>query len=427
MTRPERERRGSVVMTHDYPPLSGGGLALNVRELADLLAKEYDVTVLSARLRDHFADDRSRCHADPDTRGVTFRQVTVRRLVRAVARADLLIAHWTFSFRWLSTLTIMLGPLLRKPTVCVIHTAPHHLSHNRLRHLPRWLKRCLLALARREMSRCVVVALTWSQAAALTAARLPVTHVLPLMVSLAPLGGRLPTAALQRSTVPTIGIVGELSRVKGSERIPALVRTLAPVYAFRIAGSGPLAGWLLRQIDQLPTLLRESVSMTGHLRPEEMAEFYPTVDVLLVPSRSEAQPRTILEAMLSGVIVVAPQQGDGFDLVVDGRTGVLVDVDDLLSVRQKIALVTKDAARSAALRRNAFEFARMLLRDSRMPWTTLVAGICGTRGTQGVGIWPSISVAPKHLVPIHSQPNDSPISSRTSNSTMTESGETVSI
>jgi len=364
-------------MTHDYPPLSGGGLALNVRELADLLVREYDVTVLSARLRDHFADDRTRCRAYPDS-CVTYRQVTARRLFRAVAQADVLIAHWTFSFRWLSTLTIVLGPLLGKPTVCVIHTAPRHLSYNRLRHFPRWLHRCLITLIRYRMSRCVVVALGPSQAAALSAARLPVTHLLPLMVSLVPVGSPLPATAVPQTAVPSIGIVGELSRVKGSDRIPVFVRTLAPDFAFRIAGSGPLTSWLIRQFERLPRLQRESVTMTGHLCPDEMAGFYRTVDVLLVPSRSEVQPRVVLEAMLSGVVVVASKSSNGFDLIADGRTGVLVDLDDLSSVRQKIALVTNDSEQCAALRRNAFEFALARLRESPMPWASLVAKICGT-------------------------------------------------
>jgi glycosyltransferase involved in cell wall biosynthesis len=385
MTRREQGPRRTVLMMHDYPPLTGGGLALNVRELADLLAQKYDVIVLSARLQDHFADDRAGRQVEPGV-GVTYGGVTPPSLVRAVSRASLLVTHWTFSFRWLSTLTIVLGPLLRKPTVCVIHTAPDHLTYNRLRHLPRWLQQGLLFVARCVMRRCVVVALGPSHAATLTVAGLPVSHVLPLMVSLAPVGGPLRTAVAPLPAVSTIGIVGELSMVKGSDGIPRLLRALTPDYAFRIAGSGPLAAWLARQVEQLSAHQRDSVTMTGHVDPHEMAEFYRTLDVLLVLSRSEAQPRAILEAMLSGVVVVASQRSGGFDLIVDGTTGVLVDLDDLSCVRRKITSLAEDTERSAALRRNAAELARTRLQQSRIAWPALVADLCRARASRGDGV-----------------------------------------
>ncbi len=60
-----RAARPEIVMTHDYPPLTGGGLALGVRELAGLLQAGHDarVRILSSRLADPAADDRQRPRA----------------------------------------------------------------------------------------------------------------------------------------------------------------------------------------------------------------------------------------------------------------------------------------------------------------------------------------------------------------------------
>ena len=61
--------RPDVVMLHDYPPWSGGGLAIALRELALLLRRSFKFRILTSRLADHFADDRRRIatagHAGP--------------------------------------------------------------------------------------------------------------------------------------------------------------------------------------------------------------------------------------------------------------------------------------------------------------------------------------------------------------------------
>lgn len=367
-----------MVMTHDYPPFRGGGLALNVRELAEALAQAqaYDVTVLSARLRDHFADDRA---GPADTAGTSVRygRAGLVCAARALASADLVVTHWTFSFRRLSSLSVLLGPLLGRPTVCVVHTRPDHLLYNRLRWLPHRLRRLLLSAAAVAMRRCAaVVALGTAHSDELRRAGLPVTHVLPLPVSTAPIGRTATPDSRAEGTdarVSTVGIVGELSFAKGSDRMPALVSWLTPRFEVRIAGAGPLAGWLAEQIDMLPPAKRARVMLAGHLDPAQMAGFYRSVDVLLVPSRTEAQPRVILEAMLLGVVVAAPADTAGFGLVADGRTGVLVDADNGRGVLDAILTLSGDPGRVAWIRQEAAAFARVQQQGSRLGWLSLLS------------------------------------------------------
>jgi len=92
-----RDRRSSaIVMVHDYPPLTGGGLALGVRELADLLSVDHDVCVLSSRWRDHFADDRRVRGAPGADAGTAVARAGVGHAVRRFFDADIIITHWTF-------------------------------------------------------------------------------------------------------------------------------------------------------------------------------------------------------------------------------------------------------------------------------------------------------------------------------------------
>jgi len=359
-------------MTHDYPPLTGGGLALGVRELAELLADDHDVLVLSSRLSDHFADDRRRLRAAGAPRTAPGR-ATLPRLFRALRRADLLLAHWTFSVRPLATISLLLGPLLGIPTVCVIHTAPQHCEYNRLRRLPSWLRAGLLRAVRAAMVRCAaVVALCPSHRRALDGAGFSVTHVLPLMLS------REPADASARRKLrhePVVGFAGELSRLKGADAIPSLLAALTPAFGFAIAGAGPLAGTLTRAVGRLSSEQRARVELMGWIDPLRMRGFYAGIDFLLVLSRTEAQCRVVLEAMMSGVVVVAVATTGTVDLITDGVTGVLVPGDDPASCGDRLVQLAANPARVAAIRGRAVEFAAELLRESRRAWRELFADL----------------------------------------------------
>ena len=59
-----------------------------------------------------------------------------------------------------------------------------------------------------------------------------------------------------------------------------------------------------------------------------MGELYRRADIFCLPSWWEAMPLSVLEAMASGLPVVATDVGDVSRLVVDGMTGSLVPTRD---------------------------------------------------------------------------------------------------
>ena len=68
----------------------------------------------------------------------------------------------------------------------------------------------------------------------------------------------------------------------------------------------------------------DHVRLVGSRPPEEMAGTYGEGDVFCLPSWWEAMPLSVLEAMASGLPVVATDVGDVSRAVQDGRTGFVV-------------------------------------------------------------------------------------------------------
>lgn len=68
-------------------------------------------------------------------------------------------------------------------------------------------------------------------------------------------------------------------------------------------GDGPLQSTL--EADAVERGIRDRVSFLGHLPYEEVPAVYRSADVLVLPSRAEGLPRTVLEAMATGTPVVA--------------------------------------------------------------------------------------------------------------------------
>jgi glycosyltransferase involved in cell wall biosynthesis len=92
-----------------------------------------------------------------------------------------------------------------------------------------------------------------------------------------------------------------------------------------LCGDGPLRGDLEAQVRELG--IGESVTFLGRVSYDEMPNVYRSGDVLVLPSRAEGVPRTVLEAMASGVGVVAndlPQLRSILD-----SNGHLVSIDSL--------------------------------------------------------------------------------------------------
>lgn len=126
-----------------------------------------------------------------------------------------------------------------------------------------------------------------------------------------------------RARLRTIVMVANLRAEKGHDvLIEAAVEVLRryPDARFELVGDGPMR-------DTLGALAAQrgvagAVTFAGHC--DDVAARLAGADLFVLPSRSEAFPNAVLEAMAAGLPIVASGVGGILELIDDGRTGMLV-------------------------------------------------------------------------------------------------------
>ena len=127
---------------------------------------------------------------------------------------------------------------------------------------------------------------------------------------------------------PRLFSAGRIVHQKG---LDLALRALAGLkdldWEWRIAGDGP-------QMEALKTLANEleisqRVEFIGWQGRDDLIEQYRRANLFLFPSRHEGMPNAVLEAMASGLPVIASKISGNEELVVDWETGFLFPSEDV--------------------------------------------------------------------------------------------------
>jgi len=156
-------------------------------------------------------------------------------------------------------------------------------------------------------------------------------HLPPARITVIPNGIRTPPQAARpggRGPV-LIGTVGNLTPIKGHElllRAFAKFRHGAPaIDAYLcLAGDGPLRSQL--QALARPLGIAPRCQFVGRIH--NVSDFLAELDLFVLPSRSEAHPNALLEAMAAGLPCVATSVGGVPEVLDAGRCGRLVPAGD---------------------------------------------------------------------------------------------------
>jgi len=138
---------------------------------------------------------------------------------------------------------------------------------------------------------------------------------------------------------PVVAFLGRVVAEKGLADFAETVARLREEGAdFRVLviGDGPARPEFEQQLGD--------AVFTGFLQGEDLARTLASADVLLSPSSTEAFANVLLEAMASGVPVVAADAIGNSNIVVDGLTGALVQPGDIGGYQQAIRRYLADPA-----------------------------------------------------------------------------------
>ncbi|MGH8146231.1 MAG: glycosyltransferase family 4 protein [Rhodanobacteraceae bacterium] len=136
--------------------------------------------------------------------------------------------------------------------------------------------------------------------------------------------------------------VGNASRRKGADVIPVLARRLGSDFEIRCT-----AGLRAGQQDGMGS----NVSLLGRLTQEHLIQEYRDCDALLMPSRYEGFGYSALEAMACGKPVVGFRCGAVEEVVAEGETGLLCNIDDLEALETDCRKLALDRSMAASLGR----------------------------------------------------------------------------
>ena len=173
-----------------------------------------------------------------------------------------------------------------------------------------------------------------------------------------PPGGRLniPGCPFDDPGLWLVGTVGRMQSVKGQTVLAqAFVQALQAVPELRdrvrlvLVGAGPLRAECEAILSAAG--LRGLAWLPGERH--DVPEVMRGLDCFVLPSLAEGISNTILEAMSSGLPVIATAVGGNPELVTAGRTGWLVPAGDAGAIARALVDAATDPARAAALGRAA--------------------------------------------------------------------------
>ncbi|AGB38811.1 glycosyltransferase [Natronococcus occultus SP4] len=339
----DRQLRILRVAQTVYPDVKGGG-AYHVHALSrDQAALGHDVTVLTIRRDPELAHVEERdgytvVRYDPSVT-LLGNEISagVARYLKHAAGFDVVHAHSHLYFSTnLAALKRRLGdvPLAITNHGLYSQTAPERVFEWYLKTIGRWTFNradtvfCYTDVDRRRLREFGV-----RTEITVAANGIDTERFTP--------GG--PTSDLIDADGPVVLFVGRLVEGKRPQDVldaVATAREANPELTVYFCGEGPLRDELERRAGEA---VGDSVVFLGHVPYDEMPRIYRAADVLVLPSRAEGVPRTVLEAMASGTRVVCSDLEQVASVV--GDHGAVVPVGDVsgfaAEIRAQLARPTR--------------------------------------------------------------------------------------
>ena len=153
---------------------------------------------------------------------------------------------------------------------------------------------------------------------------------------------------------PVVGIIARLSEVKGHiYLIQAMKKVIAQIPEVQLLSVGD--GAIKKELENLARGLGILERVRFVPAVADTREALSVMDVFVMPSLQEGLGLSIMEAMLSGLAVIASSVGGIPSLIKDGHTGILVEPKDAEALAKAIISLLRDNKKASELGKNARE------------------------------------------------------------------------
>jgi 1,2-diacylglycerol 3-alpha-glucosyltransferase len=148
---------------------------------------------------------------------------------------------------------------------------------------------------------------------------------------------------------PGAKVIGHTGRLAPEKNLKFLAGTVAefivshPKTHFLVVGEGP-SSYEIESIFK-DSSLDSNLHFTGNLKGQDLVDSYHAMDIFAFASKSETQGMVLVEAMASGVPVVALDAPGARDVITHNQNGWLIDSEDptaFLSALRQATLLSKE-------------------------------------------------------------------------------------
>ena len=167
-----------------------------------------------------------------------------------------------------------------------------------------------------------------------------------------------------------IGSTGQLNPLKGHDvflKAASIVSKWIPNTRFLITGEDPSSkGNVRMELERLKSELKleEHVRLLGRI--DQIESFLSALDVFVSASHTESFGLAIAEAMATGLPVVATSTEGALELLVPGKTGLLVPLGDAEAIAESILNLARDSTLREEMGQRAYQEANARFRLDKM-------------------------------------------------------------
>lgn len=181
-------------------------------------------------------------------------------------------------------------------------------------------------------------------------------------ISIIPFGVNIPSSIVPADEKTSHGIcfIKVHRQIYGADILfeaMAIAKKEIPGIKLRMAGSENSYTLVLKKlIAELG--LRENVQFVGFINNDEIYSFIKKHDFMVMPSRSESFGVAALESSACGRAVVASNVGGVPEVVIDGKTGILVEPDNPGALAKAIIELAENPDRCREMGRAGYDFVK---------------------------------------------------------------------